>query len=90
VGPNPPMSTIELTESPLYQRLHTLTVDVLDLRDEQVAPEARFSDDLGADSLDLVELVEALEEEFGVRIDDEELADITTVGEAYELLAAKL
>lgn len=83
------MSTIELTENPLYQRLRTLTVDVLDLRDDQVAPAARFADDLGADSLDLVELVEALEEEFGVRIDDEELADIATVGEAYALIAAK-
>jgi acyl carrier protein len=83
------MSTIELTENPLYQRLRTLTVDVLDLRDDQVAPAARFADDLGADSLDLVELVEALEEEFGVRIDDEELADIATVGEAFELIAAK-
>ena len=84
------MSTIELTENPLYQRLRTLTVDVLDLRDDQVAPSARFTDDLGADSLDLVELVEALEEEFEVRIDDEELADIATVGEAYSLIAAKL
>ena len=84
------MSTIELTENPLYQRLRTLTVDVLDLRDDQVAPAARFADDLGADSLDLVELVEALEEEFGVRIDDEELADIATVGEAFELIAAKV
>jgi len=84
------MSTIELTENPLFQRLRTLTVDVLDLRDEQVEPSARFTDDLGADSLDLVELVEALEEEFGVRIDDEELADIATVGEAYDLIAAKL
>jgi acyl carrier protein len=83
------MSTIELTENPLYQRLRTLTVDVLDLRDDQVAPAARFADDLGADSLDLVELVEALEEEFGVRIEDEELADIATVGEAFELIAAK-
>jgi acyl carrier protein len=84
------MSTIELTASPIYRRLHTLTVDVLDLREEQVAPEARFSDDLGADSLDLVELVEALEEEFGVRIDDEELADVATVSDAYSLLSDKL
>lgn len=84
------MSTIELTENPLFQRLRTLTVDVLDLRDEQVEPQARFADDLGADSLDLVELVEALEEEFDVQIDDEELADIETVGEAYSLIAAKL
>lgn len=84
------MSTIEAAESLIYQRLRSLTVDLLDLRDDQVAPEARFADDLGADSLDLVELVEALEEEFGVRIDDEELADIATVGEACSLLADKL
>lgn len=84
------MSTIELTENPLYLRLRDLTIDVLDLRDDQIEPEARFADDLGADSLDLVELVEALEEEFGVRIDDEELADIGTVAEAYDLLSTKL
>ncbi len=84
------MSTIELTENPLYVRLRTLTIDVLDLRDDQIVPDARFADDLGADSLDLVELVEALEEEFGVRIDDEELADIGTVEEAYGLLESKL
>lgn len=83
------MSTLELTESPLFHRLRELTVDVLDLRHEQIVPDARFADDLGADSLDLVELVEAFEEEFGVRIDDEELADIATVGEAHDLLAAK-
>jgi acyl carrier protein len=71
-------------------RLHALAVDVLDLRDEQVVPDAHFADDLGADSLDLVELVEALEQEFEVTIDDEELADIATIGEAYGLLVNKL
>lgn len=84
------MPTIEQTASSLFTRLRKLTVDVLDLRDEQIVPDARFADDLGADSLDLVELVEALEEEFGVRIDDEELADIATVAEAHDLLATKL
>jgi acyl carrier protein len=84
------MSTIELTENPIYVRLHALAVDVLDLREEQVVPDAHFADDLGADSLDLVELVEALEQEFEVTIDDEELADIATVGEAYGLLVGKL
>ena len=84
------MSTMELTENPIFTRLRTLAIDVLDLRDDQVVPEARFADDLGADSLDLVELVEALEEEFEVRIDDEELADIATVGEAFDLLVGKL
>ena len=84
------MSTMELTENPIFTRLRALATDVLDLQDDQVVPEARFADDLGADSLDLVELVEALEEEFDVQIDDEELADVLTVGEAYELLVGKL
>ena len=84
------MSTMELTENPIYTRLCALATDVLDLRADQVVPEARFADDLGADSLDLVELVEALEEEFEVHIDDDELADIATVGEAFDLLVGKL
>lgn len=84
------MSTMELTENPIFTRLRALAIDVLDLRDDQVVPEARFADDLGADSLDLVELVEALEEEFEIRIDDHELADIATVGEAFDLLVGKL
>lgn len=83
-------TTLAVTESPLFRRLEALTVDVLDLRDAPLLPGSHFADDLGADSLDLVELVEALEQEFGVRIDDDELADIATVGEAYELLASKL
>ena len=83
-------TTLIVTDSSLYQRLQSLTIDVLDLRDDALAPSTHFSDDLGADSLDLVELVEALEQEFGVRIDDDELADIATVGEAYELLSSKL
>jgi acyl carrier protein len=84
------MSTIELTENPIYLRLRALTIDVLDLRDDQLVPHARFADDLGADSLDLVELVEALEAEFEVTIDDDDLADIGTVGDAYDLLVNKL
>ena len=84
------MSTMALTENPIYTRLCALATDVLDLRADQVVPEARFADDLGADSLDLVELVEALEEEFEVRIDDAELADIATVGESFDLLVGKL
>jgi acyl carrier protein len=77
-------------ESPLFVQLRELTVEVLELRAEQVLPGAHFADDLGADSLDLVELVEAIEATFGIRIDDAELADITTVGEAYEVVSGKL
>jgi len=82
-------TTLLATASPLYRRLRDLTVDVLELHAEQITPEASFSDDLGADSLDLVELVEAIEAEFAIEIDDEELADIRTVGEAYDIVAGK-
>jgi acyl carrier protein len=82
-------TTLLLSESPLYRRLLDLTVDVLEIPAGHVTPAASFADDLGADSLDLVELVEALEAEFEIRIEDEELADITTVGEAYDLIAGK-
>jgi acyl carrier protein len=78
------------TVTELFERFRTLTVEVLDLPEEQVVPEAHFADDLGADSLDLVELVEAMEAEFRVRIDDAELGEVATVGEAYDLLAGKV
>ncbi len=83
-------AALAVTDSPLYQQLVDLTVDVLELPREQVVPEARFAEELGADSLDLVELVEAIEGAFAVRIDDAELADIETVAEAYSLVSGKL
>lgn len=83
-------TTLSVGAGPVYQQLVDLTVDVLELAPELVVPEARFAEELGADSLDLVELVEAIEAAFEVRIADDELADITTVGEAYEVVAGKL
>lgn len=79
-----------MTETELFERFRTLTADVLDVAAEQVVTDARFAEELGVDSLDLVELVEALEATFGVTIDDEELQDVTTVGEAYALLEGKV
>jgi acyl carrier protein len=55
-----------------------------------VTKEARFGDDLDADSLDLVELVMALEEEFGVEVPEEDLDGIETIGQAYDLVVSKL
>ena len=83
-------TTLTATEDPVFVQLRDLAVDVLDLTREQVVPGAHFADDLGADSLDLVELVEAIEAEFAIRIGDDELADISTVGEAYEVVSGKL
>ena len=70
--------------------LSEAAVEVLGVEAEAVTLEASFKDDLDADSLDLVELVMALEEEFDVTIDEEELQGISTVGAAYYLLVSKL
>ncbi len=59
-------------------------------RKTKVVPEAKFGDDLDADSLDLVELVMALEEEFDVEVPEEDLEGIETVGQAYDLVVGKL
>jgi acyl carrier protein len=64
--------------------------EVLAVDESQLKPEATFGDDLGADSLDLVELVMALEETFDIEVDEDELKDIRTVGQAFDLVYAKL
>ena len=74
----------------LFARFRKCAVEVLSVEESAVVPEAKFGDDLDADSLDLVELVMALEEEFGVEVPEEELEGIETVGQAYELVTAKL
>src|SRR3954447_26982500 len=73
-----------------FEKFKACAVDVLQVTPEKVTPEARFGDDLDADSLDLVELVMALEEEFGVEVPEEELEGVETVGQAYDLIAGKL
>jgi acyl carrier protein len=74
----------------LFARFRKCAVDVLSVDESAVVPEAKFADDLDADSLDLVELVMALEEEFGVSVPEEELEGIGTVAQAYELVVGKL
>jgi acyl carrier protein len=74
----------------LFDRFTKCATDVLSVEASQVTREASFADDLDADSLDLVELVMALEEEFDVTIDEEELQGVTTVGAAYDLLVSKI
>ncbi|MDV2503310.1 MAG: acyl carrier protein [bacterium] len=67
---------------PLEKRVKEIIVEQLGVEDEQVTPEASFIDDLGADSLDTVELIMAIEEEFDVEIPDEEAEKIITVKDA--------
>jgi len=73
-----------------FERFKKCTVEVLAVDEGDVVPEASFADDLEADSLDLVELVMALEEEFDVNVDEDELEGVTTVQSAYELITSKL
>jgi acyl carrier protein len=70
----------------LFNRFKKCAVEVLSVSEDQVVPDARFGDDLDADSLDLVELVMALEEEFGIEIPDEDAEKITRVKEAVEYI----
>ena len=69
---------------PVNDRVKKIIVDQLGVEEELVTPEASFVDDLGADSLDTVELVMALEEEFGIEIPDEDAEKITTVQNAVD------
>ncbi|MBC7813361.1 MAG: acyl carrier protein [Burkholderiales bacterium] len=68
------------------QRVHNIVIELLGVKEEQVLRESRFREDLEADSLDLVELIMAFEEEFGGDISDEDAQKITTVGEAVDYI----
>jgi acyl carrier protein len=73
-----------------FETFKKCAVEVLQVAPEQVTLEAKFGEDLDADSLDLVELVMALEEAFDIEVPEEELEGITTIGQAYELVTGKL
>jgi acyl carrier protein len=73
-----------------FEKFSQDAVEVLAVDPAKVTMEASFADDLGADSLDLVELVMALEETFSIEVGEDELKNISTVGEAFELIYAKL
>ena len=68
------------------ERFKKCAVEVLAVDASAITPEANFADDLDADSLDLVELVMALEEEFDISVEEEELWDVATVGDALALV----
>jgi len=74
----------------LFARFVKCAVEVLSVEESAVTLEANFGDDLDADSLDLVELVMALEEEFDVAVPEEELEGVETVKQAFELVTKKL
>lgn len=74
----------------LLKKIRSIVADKLSISEDQINEEASFVDDLGADSLDTVELVMALEDEFGMNIPDEEAEKLTTVGKAIDYILSHL
>ena len=72
------------------ERVKNIIAEQLGVKKEEIKPESSFVDDLGADSLDTVEVVMALEEEFGIEIPDEDADKMVTVGEAIKYIDVKL
>ncbi len=77
------------TEQPIEQRVADIIAEQLGVSKEEVVPEASFIDDLGADSLDIVELVMAMEEEFDIEIPDDDAEKIQTIGDAVAYVRAR-
>jgi acyl carrier protein len=75
-----------MAEKSIEQRIKDIIVEQLGVNPDQVTPEAKFIEDLGADSLDTVELVMALEEEFGSEIPDDEAEKLTSVGDVIRYI----
>jgi len=73
----------------ILERVKKVTVEELGVKPEEVVETASFTEDLGADSLDVVELVMAFEDEFGIDIPDEEVGEIKTVGDAVNYIQKK-
>jgi acyl carrier protein len=73
-----------MADKPIDQRVKDIIVEQLGVKPDQVTPEAKFIEDLGADSLDTVELIMALEEEFGIEVPDEQAEKLLTVGDVIK------
>ena len=73
-----------MSDKPLDQRVKDIIVEQLGVKPEQVVPSAKFIEDLGADSLDTVELVMALEEEFGIEVPDDQAEKLQSVGDVMK------
>lgn len=73
----------------MFEKLREIIAEQLNVNEDEIKAESNFKDDLGADSLDLFELVMSLEEEYGVEIPSEDLEKIATVNDVMEYLKAK-
>jgi acyl carrier protein len=74
----------------IEEKVRKVLAEQLAVEESQVTTQARFAEDLNADSLDLTEAVLALEDEMGIEIPEEEMEDVKTVGQAVDLVASKL
>ena len=75
-----------MAELPIDQRVKNIIVEQLGVNADQVTPEAKFIEDLGADSLDTVELIMALEEEFNIEVPDDQAEKLLTVGDVTKYI----
>ena len=73
-----------------YDKVKEIIIDKLGVEDSKITMEAKFIDDLGADSLDTVELIMQFEEEFSIEIPDEEAENLLSVGQAVDYISTKL
>ncbi len=93
VGLNPRATNTNRTnfmaEKSIEEKVKDIIVEQLGVNPEQVTPQASFIEDLGADSLDIVELVMAFEEEFGVEVPDEDAEKLQTVGDVIKYIEEK-
>ena len=79
-----------MTKEEVVEKLKTIVSDRLDVEKDQVTPEKTFVEDLGADSLDIVELIMGIEEEFDIESPDEDAEKLTSVGEALKYTLEKI
>ncbi|MDF1823862.1 MAG: acyl carrier protein [Verrucomicrobiales bacterium] len=78
-----------MADASIEEKVKNIIVEQLGVSEDQVKPEAKFIEDLGADSLDTVELVMAFEEEFDITVPDEDAEKLTSVGEVYSYIEEK-